>query len=162
MEKSAPHGRNGFSDTSSPEETDTEPLQLSEAYVHSLASLGLERLQNEPGRLHAEAIAVDEVICFCIVQWDVSVFVGLFSASDVHTCLRDNPPCISFPFISLDLLIPFGLDVLYVHHDGKAQAQTCGSYPHISSPSVNMDRVGNLGVRVIAQGNKPQYARLKR
>lgn len=34
---------------------------LSEAYVHSLASLGLERLQNEPGRLHAEAIAVDEV-----------------------------------------------------------------------------------------------------
>lgn len=34
---------------------------LSEAYVHSLASLGLERLQNEPGRLHAEANAVDEV-----------------------------------------------------------------------------------------------------
>ena len=38
-----------------------EPAELSEAYVHSLASLGLERLQNEPGRLHAEAIAVDEV-----------------------------------------------------------------------------------------------------
>lgn len=39
-----------------------EPVELSEAYVHSLASLGLERLQNEPGRLHAEALAVDEVI----------------------------------------------------------------------------------------------------
>lgn len=38
-----------------------EPAELSEAYVHSLASLGLERLQNEPGRLHAEAVAVDEV-----------------------------------------------------------------------------------------------------
>lgn len=38
-----------------------EPLQLSEAYVHSLASLGLERLQNEPGRLHAEGKAVEEV-----------------------------------------------------------------------------------------------------
>lgn len=38
-----------------------EPAELSEAYVHSLASLGLERLQNEPGRLNAEAIAVDEV-----------------------------------------------------------------------------------------------------
>lgn len=36
-------------------------VQLSEAYVHSLASLGLERLQNEPGRLHSEATAVDEV-----------------------------------------------------------------------------------------------------
>lgn len=42
-------------------ENNAEPLQLSEAYVHSLASLGLERLQNEPGRLHTEAIAVDEV-----------------------------------------------------------------------------------------------------
>lgn len=38
-----------------------EPVELSEAYVHSLASLGLERLQNEPGRLNAEALAVDEV-----------------------------------------------------------------------------------------------------
>lgn len=68
MEKSALHVRNGFGDTSSPDETDTEPLQLSEAYVHSLASLGLERLQNEPGRLNAEAISVDEVIFPCIVQ----------------------------------------------------------------------------------------------
>lgn len=42
-------------------EQEQEPVELSEAYVHSLASLGLERLQNEPGRLHAEAIAVDEV-----------------------------------------------------------------------------------------------------
>lgn len=43
------------------------PAELSEAYVHSLASLGLERLQNEPGRLHAEAMAVDEVTltAFC-------------------------------------------------------------------------------------------------
>lgn len=41
-----------------------EPAELSEAYVHSLASLGLERLQNEPGRLHAEAIAVDEVTTY--------------------------------------------------------------------------------------------------
>ncbi|CAM9867329.1 unnamed protein product [Laminaria digitata] len=40
---------------------DAEPVHLSEAYVHSLASLGLERLQNEPGRLHSEAKAVDEV-----------------------------------------------------------------------------------------------------
>eukprot|EP00752_Nemacystus_decipiens_P004544 g4148.t1 len=39
-----------------------EPAELSEAYVHSLASLGLERLQNEPGRLHAEAKAVDEAL----------------------------------------------------------------------------------------------------
>lgn len=38
-----------------------EPVELSEAYVHSLASLGLERLQDEPGRLHAEAEDVDEV-----------------------------------------------------------------------------------------------------
>lgn len=42
--------------------TEEEPVfQLSDAYVHSLASLGLERLQNEPGRLHAEAAAVNEV-----------------------------------------------------------------------------------------------------
>eukprot|EP00903_Cladosiphon_okamuranus_P009789 g9306.t1 len=39
-----------------------EPAELSEAYVHSLASLGLERLQNEPGRLQAEAISVDEAL----------------------------------------------------------------------------------------------------
>ncbi|CAM9284961.1 unnamed protein product, partial [Ectocarpus sp. 12 AP-2014] len=43
-------------------EQEQEPVELSEAYVHSLASLGLERLQNEPGRLHAEAIAVDEAL----------------------------------------------------------------------------------------------------
>lgn len=42
-------------------ENTTEPSQLSDAYVHSLASLGLERLQNEPGRLQAEAATVDEV-----------------------------------------------------------------------------------------------------
>lgn len=42
-------------------DAEQEPAELSEAYVHSLASLGLERLQNEPGRLHAEAVAVDEV-----------------------------------------------------------------------------------------------------
>ena len=40
---------------------DVKPVHLSEAYVHSLASLGLERLQNEPGRLHSEAKAVEEV-----------------------------------------------------------------------------------------------------
>lgn len=45
------------------EEHEQDVEELSEAYVHSLASLGLERLQNEPGRLHAEAIAVDEVSC---------------------------------------------------------------------------------------------------
>lgn len=48
---------------------DTEPVQLSEAYVHSLASLGLDRLQNEPGRLHAEATAVDEVGCDWLKQF---------------------------------------------------------------------------------------------
>ncbi|CAB1114659.1 unnamed protein product [Ectocarpus sp. CCAP 1310/34] len=44
------------------QDVEQEPVELSEAYVHSLASLGLERLQNEPGRLHAEAIAVDEAL----------------------------------------------------------------------------------------------------
>lgn len=46
---------------SSAQDDEEEPVELSEAYVHSLASLGLERLQDEPGRLHAEAVAVDEV-----------------------------------------------------------------------------------------------------
>ncbi|CAM9612385.1 unnamed protein product [Scytosiphon promiscuus] len=44
------------------DDAEQEPVELSEAYVHSLASLGLERLQNEPGRLHAEAVAVDEAL----------------------------------------------------------------------------------------------------
>lgn len=44
------------------DEGDAADSLFSEAYVQSLASLGLERLQNEPGRLHAEAIAVDEVL----------------------------------------------------------------------------------------------------
>ncbi|CAN0112882.1 unnamed protein product, partial [Discosporangium mesarthrocarpum] len=40
----------------------SDSLQLSDAYVHSLVSLGLERLHHEPLRLQAEADAVDQAL----------------------------------------------------------------------------------------------------
>ena len=85
--------RNGFGASSCLEDPDTEALQLSEAYVHSLASLGLERLQNEPGRLRSEAMAVDEVLVAVVAKnWmrEFCVFVLTLTSAVQRSLLRSG------------------------------------------------------------------------
>lgn len=60
---------------------DDDPLQLSDAYVHSLASLGLDRLQNEPGRLNEESAAVDEVLFILAIWFCPNKFGGSFCSA---------------------------------------------------------------------------------